>query len=126
MEYKYLIGLDSKSYEHELDRKFLNLLKGIKWNVIALKGGCFQVTKDSCPELYATLSDVSKTLDIHPMPNLYTEWEYGINGYTTGFGDDTLIVLKSGAIDLLTDEELRFRTYQEWACYISSNGKYVQ
>ena len=54
MEYKYLIGLDSKSYEHELDRKFLNLLKGktgfeaatnaflnwtfIKWNVIALKG----------------------------------------------------------------------------------------
>lgn len=95
MEYKYLIGLDSKSYEHELDRKFLNLLKGktgfeaatnaflnwtfIKWNVIALKGGCFQVTKDSCPELYATLSDVSKTLDIHPMPNLYTEWEYGIN-----------------------------------------------
>ena len=40
------------------------------------------------------------------MPNLYTEWEYGINGYTTGFGDDTLIVLKSGAIDLLTDEEL--------------------
>ena len=28
MEYKYLIGLDSKSYEHELDRKFLNLLKG--------------------------------------------------------------------------------------------------
>lgn len=142
MEYKYLIGLDSKSYEHELDRKFLNLLKGktgfeaatnaflnwtfIKWNVIALKGGCFQVTKDSCPELYATLSDVSKTLDIHPMPNLYTEWEYGINGYTTGFGDDTLIVLKSGAIDLLTDEELRFVAGHEFGHIKSGHVIYHQ
>ena len=142
MEYKYLIGLDSKSYEHELDRKFLNILKGktgfeaatnaflnwtfIKWNVIALKGGCFQITKDSCPGLYTTLLDVSRTLDVHPMPSLYTEWQYGINGYTTGFGDDTLIVLKSGAVDLLTEKELRFVAGHEFGHIKSGHVIYHQ
>lgn len=124
MEHIYLIGLDSKSYEHPLDRKILNILKGktgfeaatnaflnwsyIKWNVVALKGGCFQITQESCADLYNQFADIAKTLDIHPLPSLYSEWEYGINGYTTGFGDDTLMVLKTGAIDLLTEEELRF------------------
>ncbi len=142
MDYKYLIGLNSKSYEHELDRKVLNTLKGktgfeaatnaflnwtyIKWNVIALKGGCFQITKDSCPELYTTLLDVSRILDVHPMPSLYTEWQYGINGYTTGFGDDTLIVLKSGAVDLLTEEELRFVAGHEFGHIKSGHVIYHQ
>lgn len=140
MARKYLIGLDSKSYEHDLDRKVLSKLKGrtgfeamtnaflnwtyIKWSVVALKGGCFQVTKESCPDLYDQIVDVANTLDVHPMPGLYTEWEYGINGYTTGFGDDTLMILKSGAVDLLTEEELRFVTGHEFGHIKSGHVMY--
>lgn len=124
MNYKYLIGLDSKVYEHSADRKALQALRVlpgfdtvtnfflnwtyIKWKIVSLQGSCFQITPDSCPDLYELISNVANTLDVHPLPKLYTEWEYGINGYTTGYNEDVLMVLMSGAVDLMTPEELRF------------------
>lgn len=124
MGQKYLLGLDNKVYEHPADKKALQALRAlpgfetvtnfflnwtyIKWQLVSLQGSCFQVTPDSCEELYSQISDVARTLDVHPLPKLYTEWEYGINGYTTGYNDNVIMVLKSGAVDLLTPEELRF------------------
>lgn len=124
MHRKHLIGLDSKSYEHPLDRKVLNALKGkigfeaatnaflnwsyIKWYIISLKGGYFEVTQESIPELYNEVLDVAKTLDVNRVPDIYTQWDYAINGHTTGYSDNTLMVLTSGSVDLLTEEELRF------------------
>ena len=124
MEYRHLVGLDTLTYEHPYDRKVLNMLNGktgftaatnaimnlsyVKWQLVALKGGHFQVTPESCESLYALIKDVANTLDVSPIPEIYTEWKYDINGRTFGFGDDTLIVLNSGTVDLLTDEELRF------------------
>jgi Zn-dependent protease with chaperone function len=124
MEYKYLLGLDSKTYEHPADKSALQVLRGktgfetvtnfflnwayIKWHIVSLQGSCFQISPESCEELYNQIKEVANTLDVHPLPKLYTEWEYGINGYTTGYNEDVLMVLKSGAVDLLTPEELRF------------------
>ena len=42
------------------------------------------------------------------MPRFYTQWGYDINGYTTGYKEDTLLVLNSGTVDLLSDDELRY------------------
>lgn len=119
-----LIGLKSSDYEHPLDRKVLEMLKGkslfhdavngmlnwgfVKWELIALKGGYFQITQESCKDLYDQIVDVQKTLDVLRLPELYTKWDYAVNGYTTGTKDDTLMVLHSGAVDLLTEQELRF------------------
>lgn len=124
MERKKLIGLQTSAYEHPFDRealKQLKKLKGfdsvmsfflnwtqIKWDIVALQGSNFQVTRESCPELYKLAKDVQKTLDVDLMPLLYTEWSYDINGYTTGWDDSTLMVLNSGTVDLLNDSQLRY------------------
>lgn len=121
---KILFGLNSKLYEHNFDKKALAALKAvpgfdqvvnwflnwtyIKWHVIELQGSNFLVTRESCPELYELVHDVADTLDVRPLPRFYTQWGYDINGYTTGYKEDTILVLNSGTVDLLTDEELRY------------------
>lgn len=101
-----LIGLNSRDYEHPLDRQVLEVLNGrslfhaavngmlnygyVKWELVALKGGYFQITPESCKDLYGQIVDVQKTLDVLRLPELYTQWDYAVNGYTTGTKDDTL------------------------------------
>lgn len=124
MEKKVLIDLDSRSYEHKFDKVALKTLKALpgfdtvtnfflnwtflKWHIVELQGSNFLVTRESCPELYDIVKNVADTLDVRPLPRLYTEWGYNINGYTTGYKEDTLIVLNSGTVDLLSDDELRY------------------
>ena len=119
---KILFGLDTKSYEHEFDKAALKAMKSlpgfdtvvnfflnwtyIKWHVIELQGSNFLVTRESCPELYDLVRDVADTLDLRPLPRFYTQWGYNIIGYTTGYKEDTLLVLNSGAVDLLSEDEL--------------------
>ncbi len=123
-ERKILYGLDAKLYEHNFDKAALKTLQAlpgfdtvanfflnwtyIKWHVIELQGSNFLVTRESCPELYDVVHDVADTLDVRPLPRFYTQWGYDINGYTTGFKEDTLLVLNSGTVDLLTEDELRY------------------
>lgn len=126
MEKKKLMGLDSRTYEHPFDKKALqslNSLKGfdvltshflnwtfIKWHLIDLKGSNFHVTKESCPELFEQVMNVADILDLNrsDLPQIYTNWSYAINAYTTGMNDSTLLMLNSGAVDLLSKEQLDF------------------
>jgi hypothetical protein len=121
---KRLKGLDSSVYEHPFDRKALKALKAIpgfdkitnfylnwthvKWSAIDLKGSNFHVTETSCPELYDQIREIGYTLDLRDFPEIYTKWGYYINAFTTGIEEDTLLVLYSGAVDLLQDDELSF------------------
>lgn len=121
---KRLYNLDSKSYEHPWDREALNRVRGInalnqvanwllnwtniKWKLIDLQGGSYHVTPESCPELYKQVAEVVKVLDVPRIPDVYTQWGYFINAYTSGFKENTYMVLYSGAVDLLTPEELNF------------------
>lgn len=124
MEQKKLIGLDTKVYEHPFDKAALSRLRGlsgfdtvtnfmlnwayVRWHIVELQGSSFHVTRDSCPELYDLVKDVAKTLDVEDFPEIYTEWGYAVNGYTTGTKERTLLVLNSGAVDLLNDAQLRY------------------
>ena len=121
---KRLYNLDSASYEHPWDREALDKVRGfnalnqvanwllkwtdIKWRLIDLQGSGFHITPASCPELYGQVSEVIRTLDIPRIPDIYTQWGYFINAYTTGFQENTVMVLYSGAVDLLTPEERCF------------------
>lgn len=121
---KILFGLEAKSYEHNFDKVALRTMRAlpgfdtvvnfflnwtyIKWHVIELQGSHFHVTRESCPELYELVHDVADTLDVRPLPRFYTQWGYYINGYTTGYKEDTLLVLNSGTVDLLEEDELRY------------------
>lgn len=121
---KTLINLQSTQYEHRFDREALESVRKlpgfdsvvnfvldwtmIKWHVVQLCGSNFHVTKESCPELYNMVHQSAETLDIDRLPEIYTQWSYGINAYTTGYKDNTILVLQSGSIDLMPDPELSF------------------
>lgn len=119
-----LINLKSTDYEHPFDKAALEALRkaplfekvvsfvinwsNLKFRIIELCGSNFHVTKDSCPELYGLVHNVADTLDIDRMPLVYTQWCYGINAYTTGIKDSSLLVIYSGAVDLMKDSELTY------------------
>lgn len=119
-----LINLQSIQYEHRFDREALETVRKlpgfdsvvnfvlnwtmIKWHVVQLCGSNFHVTKESCPELYNMVHESAETLDIDRLPEIYTQWSYGINAYTTGYKDNTILVLQSGSVDLMPDPELTF------------------
>lgn len=119
-----LVNLKPNSYEHEFDRKALQTVKNIpllpyaaewilKWSVIrqkviALCGSNFHITKASCAELYGIAKEVYDTLNLAVYPDLYSQQDYYINAYTTGYQTNSFIVLSTGAADKLTDAELKF------------------
>ncbi|MBQ8778144.1 MAG: M48 family metallopeptidase [Alistipes sp.] len=124
MRTKRLINLPPEEYEHPFDRAALDKLRAmpgldtltnfmlnwayVKWHLVELKGSDFHVTRESCPELYELVRDVADTLNVDDFPEIYTEWGYAINAYTTGFKEQTLLVLNSGAVDLLNDTQLKY------------------
>ena len=121
---KTLINLDSVQYEHPFDQAALEELRAlsgfdkvvnfilnwtsIKWHIVQLCGSNFRVTKESCPELYGLVQHLAEVLDVDRLPDIYTQWMYGINAYTTGYKNDTILVLHSGSVDLMSDSELSF------------------
>lgn len=126
MEKKKLFELNSQEYEHPVDRaalKYLSKLPGfdtatkflinwgyVKWHLIDLRGSNFHVTEQSCPELYNQVKSLAEILDVstQDFPEIYTEWGYFINAYTTGCDQDTLLTIYSGAVDLLTKDQLDY------------------
>lgn len=124
MKTKKLFELDSREYEHPVDRTaltYLSKLPGfdkatnffinwgyVKWHLIDLRGSNFRVTEQSCPELYKQVRDIADILDVRDFPEIYTQWGYFINAYTTGYKADTLLTIYSGAVDLLSKEQLDY------------------
>lgn len=121
---KKLINLQSTDYEHPFDKAALDAMRNvplfdsvvnfvlnwtsIKWHVVELCGSAFHVTKKSCPELFQLVEDTAKTLEVDILPEIYTKWTYGLNAYTTGYKKDTILVVYSGAVDLLPEPELKY------------------
>ncbi|MBQ3677801.1 MAG: M48 family metalloprotease [Bacteroidales bacterium] len=119
-----LANLNPADYEHEMDKAALDKVKKIplvpkivnfvlNWTVIrssiiAMCGTNFHVTKDACPDLFNLAKDVTDTLDMTKLPDLYMQQGYYINAYTTGHQGDAYIVVSTGAVDKLTEEELKF------------------
>lgn len=124
MNTKKLINLSPQEYEHPFDKVALKKLRAlpgldivtnfflnwgyVRWQVIELQGSNFHVTRESCPQLYELVEDVAKTLGVEDFPEIYTEWGYAVNAYTTGIKEQTLLVLNSGAVDLLNDDQLKY------------------
>lgn len=119
-----LVNLKSSSYEHKFDKKAIGIVKNIpllpsaaewilKWsvvrqNVIALCGSNFHITRSSCPVLYNLCKEVYETLNLAIYPDIYSQQDYYINAYTTGYENNSFIVLSTGAADKLSDAELKF------------------
>lgn len=118
-----LAGLHPFEYEHPFDARALDALQrtpGLdtvvrqfnkhaveRYFTVQYTGSNLRVTADNYPKIHALLDQVCDIINLPARPSLYLEWGYRINGFTTGV-DNPIIVLTSGAIDLLTDEELLY------------------
>lgn len=117
-----LTDLHPFEYEHPLDAKALDALQNItgldllirQFNKHAVEriftikctGSNLKVTPRNYPEIFHILQECCEIINCPDIPDLYIEWEYGINGGTIGV-DHPIIILKSGCLDLLTQDELR-------------------
>lgn len=70
-------------------------------------GSYLKANENHFSEVHDILLDVCNTLHLKKIPELYIEWDYSVNGGTIG-SENPIIILNSGAIDLLTEDELRY------------------
>ena len=107
---KILHGLINDEYEHPFDKKALNALESTpglgavgkfvtkntveKFVTIQYTGSCLKVTAKNYPRLYDYLDYASTILDVDHKPELYIQWGYDINAFTTG-AENPIMVLNS-------------------------------
>ena len=118
-----LTDLHPYEYEHPFDAKALDALqstsgldilvrqfnKQITERLITIQytGSNLKITKNTHPKLYDLLDRVCNTINLPSRPDLYLKEAYEINGFTIGV-DHPIIVLNSGSIDKLDDDELLY------------------
>jgi len=125
---KSLSGLDPSIYEHPYDRQALERLKkrpGI--NLMTKKildkglerylwfkhtGDNLRITKELIPEVFDLLLKACEILDVDEVPELYVFLEDKIQTFASG-DKQQLIALSSGALELLTEQELLFMIGRE-------------
>lgn len=110
-------------YEHPFDAKALDALQettGLDTVVrffnkhaieriftIQKTGSGIHVTAANYPKIHSILDRVCDIINLPKRPDLYLEWGYNINACAIG-AESPIIVLNSGSVDLLTDDELCF------------------
>lgn len=138
---KILSNLISTDYEHPFDKKALDKLEGtpglelltkkyIEYSVerlikILYTGSSLKVTNRNFPELYNLFINACKILNVSKIPDLYLQRSYDINAFTTG-DDNPVIVLNTGCIDWLEDDELLFIIGHELGHIKSKHVRYHQ
>jgi Zn-dependent protease with chaperone function len=136
-----LAGLKPQAYEHPSDREALDILQGTggletvvrkcnEWGFerllrVQLTGSNIKVTADSFPEIHQLLRRACRALDLPLEPELYIGGSGEINAFTAGV-DKPIVVLTSGAIDLLSDDELFFVIAHELGHIKSGHVLYYQ
>ena len=72
-----------------------------------LLGGGVRVSRSQLPSLFGILDWCAGAMDV-PRPELIVKQDPTLNAYTVGTNDDNVVVLHSGLIDALQNDELAF------------------
>lgn len=123
MERVKLENLNPLEYEHPFDRKALESLEATpglstfvktirkysfdKVQKIIHTGSYLQVNENQYSKLYTIYSECCDILDFSVKPKFYLKQMYEINAYATCFADP-IVVIGTGCLDVLTDDEIRF------------------
>jgi len=118
-----LTGISSRAWEHPADRAALVALRELRGFDEILKalfalfperairmaflGNAVRADERQHARLYRLFAEAGATLDVPELPELYIQYDRDINGMCIGLGKP-FIVINSGAVELLDDEELRF------------------
>ncbi len=134
-----LTGISSRAWEHPADQGALVALRRLKGFDTVLKtmsglvneravrlvflGSAVRVDERQFPALHFALSDVARVLDAAEVPEMYVAANPVLNATTIGMSKP-VIVLNSGLVDLLDEEELRFVIAHELGHALSGHAVY--
>lgn len=134
-----LTGISSRAWEHPADQGALVALRRLKGFDTVLKtmsglfneravrlaylGSAVRVDERQFPSLHYALHDAARVLDAAEVPELYVRAAPTLNALTIGM-NKPFIVLNSGLVDLLDEEELRFVVGHELGHALSGHAVY--
>src|SRR5215213_3856939 len=131
--------ISSRAWEHPADRGALVALRKLKGFDTVVKllsgmineravrllylGSAIRVDDRQFPTLQRALNDAASTLDAPVVPELYVQAEPRFNAMTLGL-DRPIIIINSGMVDLLDEEELRWVLAHELGHAMSGHAVY--
>ncbi|GAB7002701.1 M48 family metalloprotease [Nocardioides sp. AN3] len=134
-----LPGISSRTWEHPADRGALvavrklkgfdTLLKAMSGLVneravrLAVLGSAVRADERQFARVHRLLVDVATVLDVPELPEVYITNDPVTNAVTIGMGKP-IIVVSSGLVDLLDDEELAFVLAHELGHVLSGHAVY--
>lgn len=134
-----LPGISSRAWEHPADRgalvalrklrgfdtvvKTINGLVSERTLRLVLLGNAVRVDERQFPRIHWLLVEVGRVLDAPELPHVYVVNDPVPNAMTIGM-DKPVIVLNSGLVDLLDDDELRFTVGHELGHALSGHAVY--
>jgi Zn-dependent protease with chaperone function len=134
-----LTGISSHAWEHPADRGALAALRELRgfdevlkalsglWNERALRleylGSAIRVSDRQYPRVYRLFAEAAATLDVAELPELYVQYDRSINGMCIGMSQP-FIVINSGSLELLDDDELRSLLGHEIGHLLSGHAVY--
>jgi len=132
-------GISSRTYEHPADRSALVALRSLSGFDTVLKrlaglfserairlmflGGSVRAGENQFRHIHDMVRDSSYILDLPEVPELYVVQDPTPNAMTIGT-DHPFIVLHTGLVDLLDEEELRFVVAHEVGHVLSGHAVY--
>ncbi|MFI2708454.1 M48 family metallopeptidase, partial [Nocardioides sp. CER28] len=134
-----LTGISSRTWEHPADRGALVALRKLKGFDALLKamsglvneravrlavlGDAVRADERQFARVHRLLVDMATVLDVPQLPEIYVANNPLTNAVTIGM-DKPLIVLNSGLVDLLNDDELAFVIAHELGHVLSGHAVY--
>src|SRR6266705_6546298 len=132
-----LPGISSRAYEHPADRSALVAMRKLTGFDVLLRrlaslfsdrslrllflASSVRASTEQFPHLYELLLDGSSILDLPEVPELFISQDPIPNAMTLG-SDKPFIVITTGLVDLLDEEELRFTIGHELGHALSGHA----
>jgi Zn-dependent protease with chaperone function len=134
-----LRNISSRAWEHPADRGALVALRKLKgfdtvvklvsglfrerkWRLLFL-GAAIRVDERQFPVLHRALQDAAGILDAEPVPELFVMGDPSFNAWCIGM-DKPFILLNSGLVDLMDEDELRWVLAHELGHAMSGHAIY--
>ncbi|MFS8479734.1 MAG: M48 family metallopeptidase [Micromonosporaceae bacterium] len=134
-----LTGISSRAWEHPADKGALTALRELRgfdetlkainslWNERAWRmeflGSAIRVDHRQYPRVHRLFAEAAAALDVRELPELYVQYDRALGGMCVGMARP-FIVINSGTLELLDDDELRCVLGHELGHLLSGHAVY--